>query len=93
MSTEAIEALIEWADNFPNQTSTHYDLIARAGEELTAIGEDRRGAAATELLDAVEALLSSEPKSYWLRGPVVRRLRSAYNTVVALAAAPEPQKE
>jgi len=34
-----------------------------------------------ELLDAVEALLTSEPKSYWLRGPAVRRLRDAYNAV------------
>jgi hypothetical protein len=49
-----------------------------------------RGELATELLDAVAALLAAEPKSYWLRGPAVHRLRDAYNAVVKEADRAEP---
>ncbi len=72
------------------------DLIAvRAALAATTVYREDEGplreSAAAELLDAVEALLASEPKSYWLRGQLVSRLRSAYNAVVALAATPEPR--
>jgi len=66
-------------------------LVATLDAARAAVpdAEGLRDSAARELLDAVEALLTSEPKSYWLRGPTVKRLRSAYNAVVALASTPE----
>ena len=81
-------------DQYARESDPFYRPTPTTGSTAT---EPR--AATTELLDAVEALLTSEPKSYWLRGPVVRRLREAYNALVALAAAspsvtePEPMTE
>ena len=71
---------------------------AQIAEEVAALaapaaaGLDVERPLADELLDAVAAFVAGEPKSYWLRGPAVKRLRAAYNAVVTYANR-EPSRE